>query len=134
MDYDQAVGWKGIWPFGMFSRKSLGEYMSNLPPHGFRRKATTNTLIYVKRHDVHINFKSCKFKILGKLVIKHCIRIWFGWEVLDLSHLSTIWMFVSSFGIFGIFFECLFPHLAYFSLICMFVFNPLNMNSNSCLC
>ena len=100
MDYDQAVGWKGIWPFGMFSRNSLGEYMSNLPPHGFRRKATTNTLIYVKKHDIHINLKSCMFNLLGKLIVQHCIRIWFEWEVLNLSHLSIIWMFISSFGIF----------------------------------
>ena len=31
----------------------------------------------VKKHDMHIQLKTCNFKILGKLVVQHDIRPWF---------------------------------------------------------
>ena len=31
----------------------------------------------VKKHDMHIQLKTCNFKILGKLVAQHGIRPWF---------------------------------------------------------
>ena len=34
--------------------------------------------LFVNEHDMHIELKSCKFKLLKKLVVQHYIEAWFG--------------------------------------------------------
>ena len=31
----------------------------------------------LKEHDIHIEPKSCKLKLLGKLIVQHGVKAWF---------------------------------------------------------